>query len=247
MPNAVITGASAGLGRAVAESWAGLGWTLVIDGRRTELLEQIEATLSRHTRVIAIPGDVTDPEHRNRLISAVRELGSIDLLINNASELGGSPQPALADLASDTFSRLFEVNVGAPVQLIRAALPYLSPTGAIVNISSDAAVEHYEGWGGYGASKAALDHLTLTFAAEHPDRRFYAVDPGDMRTAMHQDAFPGEDISDRPEPRTVAPVLTALATSSLPSGRYRTSELRDRLGVGSDETAKATAGTGADR
>lgn len=247
MPTALITGATAGLGRSLADTLARHQWTLIIDGRRVERVQATEEALSPHTRTIAVIGDVSDPDHQGRLIEAVREAGPLDLLVNNASELGGSPQPELADLEPDIFARLLSVNVAAPLQLIREALPHLSESGAVVNISSDAAAEHYEGWGGYAATKAALDHLTLTFAAEHPKRRFYAVDPGDMRTAMHQDAFPGEDISDRPLPESVAPVLAALAESQLPSGRYRVGELRDRLGTAPDAFVVAEQQTGASR
>ena len=237
MPTALITGATAGLGRALAETLARHQWTLIVNGRRAERIQETEEALSAHTRTLAITGDVSDPAHRAKLIESAREAGPLDLLVNNASELGGSPQPELADLDPATFARLLAVNVEAPLDLIRTALPHLSASAAVINISSDAAVEHYEGWGGYAASKAALDHLTLTLAAEQPQRRFYAVDPGDMRTEMHQDAFPGEDISDRPLPETVAPTLAALAASALPSGRYRASELRERLGTAVDAYA----------
>lgn len=225
MPTALITGATAGLGLALAEELGRRGWSLVIDGRRTGRLEEAVRRLGRHTTVTAVHGDVTGRGHRDDLVAAVTDHGVLDLLVNNASELGGSPQPALADLDAHTYERLWEVNVAAPLQLIRALLPHLASGAAVINISSDAATEHYEGWGGYASTKAALDHLTLTFAAEQPAVRWYAVDPGDLRTELHQAAFPGEDISDRPEPATVAPVLAALATAALPSGRHRAADL----------------------
>ncbi|GAA2094976.1 SDR family oxidoreductase [Microlunatus panaciterrae] len=231
MPIALITGGSAGLGRALAEALGRQGWTLVLDGRRPDRLEAVVAQLTPITTVAEVTGDVSDPLHRRRLVEAVNALGPLDLLVNNASELGGSPQPSLAELDEATLTRLLAVNVAAPLALIRALLPSLSPTGAVVNISSDAAVEHYPGWGGYGASKAALDHLTLTLAVESPEHRFYAVDPGDMRTQMHQDAFPGEDISDRPDPETVVPTLLGLLASGRASGRFRLTELAEQLGA----------------
>jgi NAD(P)-dependent dehydrogenase (short-subunit alcohol dehydrogenase family) len=175
--------------------------------------------------VEAVSGSVTDPAHRAALAAAVRRHGSLDLLVHNASELGGSPQPSLADLESQTLHAVLETNVVAPAALTRELLPDLAAaSGTVLAFSSDAAVEHYEGWGAYGASKAALDHLVGTFASEHPSLRWYAVDPGDMRTAMHQAAFPGEDISDRPLPETVVPALMRLLEAAPPSGRYRASD-----------------------
>jgi NAD(P)-dependent dehydrogenase (short-subunit alcohol dehydrogenase family) len=153
----------------------------------------------------------------------------LDLVVNNASDLGGSPLPKLRDLEPNAYQQLLRTNVVAPQQLVRAVLPYLQPSAVIINVSSDAGVDHYETWGGYGSSKAALDHQTLTWAAEEPDFTWYSVDPGDMRTAMHQAAFPGEDISDRPEPETVAPTVAALLSSGLPSGRYRAADLATTL------------------
>lgn len=222
---AIVTGASAGLGRALARLLAVDGWRLVIDARRPRPLATVERELARLTDVTGVPGDVSDHDHREALVAAAA--GDIDLLINNASDLGASPLPALRDLAPATRNRLWQVNVDAPLALLQAALPFLASGAVVINISSDAAVEHYENWGGYGATKAALDHLTLTLAAEEPEYRFYAVDPGDMRTAMHQAAFPGEDISDRPDPESVAPRLVELARSKAPSGRYRAAELSD--------------------
>jgi NAD(P)-dependent dehydrogenase (short-subunit alcohol dehydrogenase family) len=225
MPHALITGASLGLGRALALELARRGWTLTIDARHAEPLASTSWALSELTSVRAIPGDVADPAHREQLVAAVSAAGRLDLLINNASDLGGSPLPRLRDLEPEAYEQLLRTNVIAPQQLIRALLPLLHPKTVIINISSDAGVEHYETWGGYGSSKAALDHQTLTWAAEEPDFRWYSLDPGDMRTAMQQAAFPGEDISDRAEPETVAPIVVALIGSHLPSGRYRAAEL----------------------
>jgi NAD(P)-dependent dehydrogenase (short-subunit alcohol dehydrogenase family) len=166
--------------------------------------------------VKVVPGDVTDPRHRRELVG---HIGSLDLLVNNASALGPSPQPKLAAYPLDVFTEVYEANVVAPLALIQLALPKLA-NGIVVNVSSDAAVEAYEGWGGYGSSKAALDRLSAVLAVEHPDLRVYAFDPGDMRTDMHQAAFPGADISDRPEPETVVPALLRLIDERPPSGRY---------------------------
>jgi NAD(P)-dependent dehydrogenase (short-subunit alcohol dehydrogenase family) len=225
MPHALITGASFGLGRAVAFELARRGWDLTIDARHAEPLASTAQALSELASVQAISGDVGDPSHREQLVAAAAAAGQLNLVINNASDLGGSPLPKLRDLEPTAYELLLRTNVVAPQQLIRAALPYLEPQAVIINVSSDAGVDHYENWGGYGSSKAALDHQTLTWAAEEPDFTWYSFDPGDMRTAMHQAAFPGEDISDRPEPETVAPIVVALISSGLPSGRYRAADL----------------------
>jgi NAD(P)-dependent dehydrogenase (short-subunit alcohol dehydrogenase family) len=225
MSHALITGASFGLGRAVAFELARRGWALTIDARHAEPLASTAQALSELTSVRAISGDVGDPEHREQLVAARAAVGQLNLVINNASDLGGSPLPKLRDLEPAAYELVLHTNVVAPQQLIRAALPYLEPQAVIINVSSDAGVDHYETWGGYGSSKAALDHQTLTWAAEEPDFTWYSFDPGDMRTAMHQAAFPGEDISDRPEPETVAPIVVALISSGLPSGRYRAADL----------------------
>jgi NAD(P)-dependent dehydrogenase (short-subunit alcohol dehydrogenase family) len=178
-------------------------------------------------RVGHVAGDVADPGHRRDLVAAAARLGGLDLLVNNASTLGTSPLPPLADYGLEDLRRVFEVNVIAPLALVQDAMPLLheSKDPRVLNVSSDASVEHYETWGGYGAAKAALDHVTGTLGAEQPRVRFWSVDPGDMRTRMHQDAFPGEDISDRPLPETVVPAIVSLVTGDRPSGRYRASEL----------------------
>jgi NAD(P)-dependent dehydrogenase (short-subunit alcohol dehydrogenase family) len=220
-PTALITGASRGLGRALATALAERGWRLVVDARDPARLRAAVAGLERTT---AVPGDVADPRHRAALADAVGP--RLDLLVNNASELGPSPLPALADLQTDDLRHVLDVDVVAPLALVQAVLPALRQAGGtVLNISSDAAVEAYPGWGGYGAGKAALDQLSAVLAVENPGLRVYAVDPGDMATEMHQAAFPGEDISDRPAPETVVPALLALLDGTLPSGRYRAAEL----------------------
>jgi NAD(P)-dependent dehydrogenase (short-subunit alcohol dehydrogenase family) len=225
MPLSVITGASRGLGLALARSLAERGWELVVDARDPEDLERAAAELGRLTTVTAIAGDVSDPDHRRELIAAAGE--RIDVLVNNASALGPSPQPALADYPLDEVERVYRVNVLAPLALVQLALPRFVDGARILNVTSDAAIEPYERWGGYGSSKAALDQVTAILAVEHPELRVYAVDPGDMRTRMHQEAFPGEDISDRPEPETSVPGLVALIEAEHPSGRYRARELAE--------------------
>jgi NAD(P)-dependent dehydrogenase (short-subunit alcohol dehydrogenase family) len=225
MPVALLTGASKGFGRAVAAGLARRGWTLIVDARDPGALAEAAATLDGdgHT---ALPGDVTDPAHRAALAAAVERVGRLDLLVHNASDLGPSPLPHLADLPVDAFRRVLEVNAVAPLALTQLLLPALAASdGTLVTVSSDAAVEAYEGWGGYGASKAALDQLTAVLAAELPALRVYALDPGDMRTDMHQAAFPGEDISDRAEPETVVPALLRLVDERPPSGRYTAASL----------------------
>ena len=217
MPTAIITGASRGLGLALAHALADRGWRLVVDARDGAALEAAAAQLRHRTEVVALPGDVTDAWHRHAL---VEEAGRIDLLVNNASDLGPSPLPALTAYPLEELERVLRTNAIAPLALVQLAALRLVEGARIVNVSSDAAVEAYEGWGGYGASKAALEQLTAVLAAERPDLRVYAVDPGDMRTRMHQDAFPGEDISDRPPPEASVPGLLALVEGDLPSGRY---------------------------
>jgi NAD(P)-dependent dehydrogenase (short-subunit alcohol dehydrogenase family) len=225
MPIAIITGASRGLGLALARSLAQDGWGLVIDARGAADLESAAGELKQLTEVVAIPGDVADPEHRDALISAAGP--RIDVLVNNASVLGPSPQPTLGDYPLAELERVYRVNVLAPLALAQHVLPRLTKTGAIINVTSDAAVEAYEGWGGYGSAKAALDQLSAILAAEHPELRIYAVDPGDMRTQLQQEAFPGEDISDRPPPEESVPGLRHLIDGTAPSGRYRARELAE--------------------
>jgi NAD(P)-dependent dehydrogenase (short-subunit alcohol dehydrogenase family) len=221
-PVAVLTGASRGLGRALAEGLARAGWHLVVDARTKTDLDEAVVALSRLTTVAALAGDVVDDDHRAELAAAADRLGGADLLVNNASILGGSPPPPLADFPLPDLLATFEVNVLAPIALTQLLLPQLrvAPAGAVLNISSDAAVEAYEGWGGYGAAKAALDHASAVLAKEEPAVRVWAVDPGDLRTRLHQEAFPGEDISDRPLPETVVPHLLNLLRDRPPSGRY---------------------------
>jgi NAD(P)-dependent dehydrogenase (short-subunit alcohol dehydrogenase family) len=224
-PVALITGASTGLGLALAHGLADRGWTLVIDARGAGPLKDAADALANRTDVVPLAGDVTDPEHRLDLVDVVIQLGRLDLLVNNASYLGPSPLQALAAADLDELRRVYEVDVLAPIALTQALLPALTAaSGVLINISSDAAVEAYETWGGYGSAKAGLDHATRVLAAEHPTLSVYAVDPGDLRTAMHQAAFPGEDISDRPEPTTVVPAFLKLLDSRPASGRYRAAE-----------------------
>ena len=232
MKVAIVTGASKGLGRALARGLAERGWSIVIDARGAEDLEgakdELLSAAGPGSSVVAIAGDIASPAHRHELVQAARRLGSLDLLVNNASTLGQSPLPKLVDYELDSLRDVFEVDVLAPLALVQEAIGLLqrSDRPRLLNITSDASIEHYEGWGGYALAKAALDHLSGTLGAEHPDLRSWAVDPGDLRTDMHQQAFPGEDISDRPLPGTVVPNLLALIESELPSGRYKASEIQ---------------------
>lgn len=225
MPTALITGASRGLGRALALALAGRGWSLVVDARGADNLVEVAEQLcaAGATSVTASTGDVADHAHLADLVAAA---AGIDLLVANASTLGPSPMPALADYPLDALRRILEVNLLAPLALVQLALPVLRPRATVLMISSDAAIEAYEGWGGYGVSKAALDQLSAVLAAEHPGLRVHAVDPGDMKTRMHAEAFPGEDISDQPEPETVVPHLLALLDARLPSGRRRARDVQ---------------------
>jgi NAD(P)-dependent dehydrogenase (short-subunit alcohol dehydrogenase family) len=220
MPVGIVTGASRGLGLALARALDERGWRLVADARGADALSEATDGLSG---VTAIAGDVADPGHRRALVEAAGD--EIDLVVNNASLLGPSPQPPLADYPLDELRRVYEVNVLAPLALLQLVLPRLREGAAVLDITSDAGVEAYEGWGGYGSSKAALEQMTAVLAAEYPGLRVYWVDPGDMRTQMHQEAFPGDDISDRPPPEDSVPGLLALIEGSLPSGRYRASEV----------------------
>ena len=217
---ALITGASRGLGLALARQLAADGWQLIIDARGIDALEAARQELKQHSIVIAIAGDVTDETHRENLAKAAQALGGLDALVNNASMLGPSPQPLLLEYSLDVLEEVYRTNVIAPLGLIQTVRPFLKPGARILNITSDAGVEGYEGWGGYGSSKAALEQLSHILAAENTDWRVYWVDPGDMRTQMHQEAFPGEDISDRPLPETSVPGLIELLTGDRASGRY---------------------------
>lgn len=220
---ALVTGASRGLGQALTDELVRRGWQVVTTAREPVALAQ--AAAGRPT-VTALPGDVADHEHRRRLADAVAAAGGLDLLVNNASVLGPSPQPRLADYPLAVLEQVYAVNTLAPLALTQLLLPHLGARrGRILNVSSDAAVEAYEGWGGYGSAKAALDQLTAVLAVEHPNLRIYAVDPGDMSTELQQQAFPGEDITDRAAPSSVVPALFALIDGELASGRYRASEL----------------------
>lgn len=223
MATAIVTGASRGLGLALARALALRGYRLVIDARGKDALEQTRSELAATTEVVAVPGDVADPEHRRMLVAAAGS--SVELLVNNASLLGPSPQPPLANYPLDVLERVYAVNVVAPLGLAQLVLPLMPDGACILDVTSDAAVEAYPGWGGYGSSKAALEQLGAVLAAERPELRVYTVDPGDMRTQMQQEAFPGEDISDRPPPEESVPALLALIEGDLPSGRYRAAEL----------------------
>ena len=237
MAVAIVTGASRGLGRALAASLADEGWSLVLDARGEaaldEAADQVRRRLVPGAAVRAVAGDVADPAHRAALVEAAERLGGIDLLVNNASALGTSPLPHLDVYPLAPLRDVIDVNVLGALGLVQAALPALrrATAPAIVNVTSDASVEAYEGWGGYGLSKAALDHMTAVLAVEEPGVATWAVDPGDMRTAMHQEAFPGEDISDRPLPEDVVPGLVRLLHERPPSGRYRLADLTAGLGA----------------
>ena len=235
MAVALITGASRGLGLALARELVHRGCDLVVDARGSEALEfaVTELAAAGSGAVTALAGDVSDDAHRRALVAAAGEQGGLDLLVNNASLLGPSPQPALAEYPLDVLRHVYDVNVLAPLALVQLALPLLhgADAGAVINVTSDAAVEGYEGWGGYGSSKAALEQWSNVLAAEQPGLRVWWVDPGDMRTQMQQEAFPGEDISDRPPPEASVGGLLRLLDERRPSGRYRTSELTRDVSV----------------
>jgi NAD(P)-dependent dehydrogenase (short-subunit alcohol dehydrogenase family) len=218
---ALITGASRGLGLALARALSVRGWTLVLDARGAAALEAVRQELGRSTRVVAVAGDVSDPAHRHELAEAARGVGGLDAVVNNAGILGASPQPRLLDYPLEALEAVYHINVVAPLGILHAVRGALRPGARVLNITSDAAVEAYPGWGGYGSSKAALEQLSHVLAEEEPDLRVYWVDPGDMRTQMHQEAFPGEDISDRPLPESSVPGLIELLEGSYPSGRYQ--------------------------
>jgi len=248
-PVALVTGGSLGLGRALTLELASRGWQVIVDARDGSRLRDVVTGASRDGagqsgagqsgagpsgagrnsaggRISAVPGDVTDPAHRAELVAAVHRAGRLDLLVSNASVLGPSPQPSLADYPLDALREVYAVNTFAPLALWQGLLPDLRRSaGVVVHVSSDAAVEAYPGWGGYGSAKAALDQLTAVIGAENPDLAVYALDPGDMATDLHQQAFPGEDISDRPAPSTVVPAFLALLDSRPPNGRYRAADL----------------------
>lgn len=223
MPNAMITGGSRGLGRALALDLTDDGWDVVIAARTQRAVDVVAAEGAPRIRTMA--GDIRDESHRVRLAEAIGP--TLDLLVNNASHLGPSPLLPIGAVGQDELHAVFDTNVVSPLALLGHFLPALKQgDGVVVNVSSDAAVEAYETWGPYGASKAALDHASVVLAREEPGLKVYAFDPGDMRTDMHQAAFPDEDISDRPLPETVVPVLRRLIASGLPSGRYAASDLR---------------------
>jgi len=223
MKVALITGASRGFGAALADELNARGWSLIVDARHEDALAEAAA---RWENAFAIAGDVSEPAHLDELARAVHRLGRLDLLVNNASLLGPSPQPTLDRYPIGVLASVYDVNVFAPLALTQLVLSELKASeGIVVNVTSDAGVEPYEGWGGYGSSKAALDQLTAILGAENQSIAAYAFDPGDMRTQMHQEAFPGEDISDRPEPETIVAALLRLIETRPKSGRYRAADL----------------------
>ena len=222
MPVAVVTGGSRGFGLALVKTLSERGWESIVDARDPR---ELEAAVSALRGVTPIVGDVTDEGHRAALAHAAAERGGVDLLVNNASTLGPSPRPPLAAYPLDALRRVYEVNVVAALGMVQTLLRLLRPGGVVVNVTSDAGREAYEGWGGYGSSKAALDQTTAILTEEQPGLSVYSFDPGDMRTAMHQEAFPGEDISDRADPADVAPLLVRLVEERPPSGRYAAVDL----------------------
>jgi NAD(P)-dependent dehydrogenase (short-subunit alcohol dehydrogenase family) len=219
---ALITGASRGLGLALARELAQHGWTLIIDARGQAALERVRVELSKQTNVLAFAGDVTNQAHRRAMAVAALGAGGLDVLVNNASVLGPLPRPQLLDYPLEALEQVYRTNVVAPLALAQALRHAFKPGARIINVTSDAGVEPYAGWGGYGSSKAALEHLSAILAAENPALHVYWVDPGDMRTQMQQDAYPGEDISDRQPPEASVPGLLRLIEGDWPSGRYST-------------------------
>ncbi len=228
MATILITGASRGLGLVLARRLADEGWSLILNARGAEALQAVQAELVLKTQVIALAGDVTDPEHRQALAEAAAKFGGLDAVVNNASILGLSPQPELNAYPLSVLEQVYRVNVFAPLGVLQAIFQHLKPGARILNITSDAGAEAYAGWGGYGSSKAALEHLSAIYAEENPDLRVYQVDPGDMRTQMHQEAFPAEDISDRSLPEESVPGLVKLLTGDYPNGRYNVHEVESR-------------------
>ncbi len=227
---ALITGASRGLGLALSHALARRGWTLILNSRGEAALKAAHAALAVYTQVVAVAGDVTDPQTRQCLAAACQTVGGLDILVNNASTLGPSPQPHLMEYPLQALENGYRTNVLAPLALAQAVHGVLRPGARILNITSDAGVEAYAGWGGYGSSKAALEHLSAILAVEEPQLRVYWIDPGDMRTQMHQEAFPGEDIGDRPLPEVSVPGILALIEGNHPSGRYVAREVAGRVG-----------------
>jgi NAD(P)-dependent dehydrogenase (short-subunit alcohol dehydrogenase family) len=228
---ALITGATRGLGRALARSLAADGWTLVIDGRDEHALAEAAVSLDGAPTILPLAGDIGDATHRQALAGAARSVGGLDVVILNAGTLGPSPLPSLTDLLLDDLRATLEVNLVAQLGVIQAVLPHLRERATIVAITSDAAVEPYDGWGAYGAAKAGFEQLAAVLGTERPDLRVLRIDPGDMRTRMHQDAFPGEDISDRPPPEASVPGLRALIERPFPSGRYQVADVPAPLEV----------------
>ena len=234
---AMITGASRGLGLALARGLAARKWNLILTARNADALGAVRDELARHTHVAAIAGDVTDAVHRGAMAVLARGHGGLDAIVNNAGALGPTPLPPLMDFPLDAFREVLEANVVAPLGMIQAVRDTLKPGARVVSITSDAAVNAYPGWGGYGASKAALEQVTAVLAVENPTLRVYWVDPGDLRTDMHQAAFPGEDISDRPLPEVRVPALIALLEGDLPSGRYTAASLGTAIAPGQESAA----------
>lgn len=228
MPVALITGASRGFGRALARSLAERGWDLVLDARSADALKAAAGDIEQRgdpavpVRVTAVPGDVTDPGHRADLLAAASERGRLDLLVNNASALGAEPLVPLARLPLAGLRQAVETNLLAPFALVQGALPLLRASrGTVLNVSSDAAVEAYPTWGGYGSTKAALDQMSAVLAQEEPDLRVWWVDPGDMRTELYAAACPDDtDLASRPLPEQVVPAVLGLLDRGAASGRY---------------------------